>query len=141
MRTIPSCARLPYKTTSCDTISPKVRCLLTALELAKKIVNALEDKKGENIVLMDMQGVVPFTDFFIICSGTSDRMLNALSDAASDAAKQHGDINARLEGKPQDGWLLVDCGDVVIHLFSPDQRSYYRLEQLWEKSKVLLRVA
>jgi ribosome-associated protein len=118
-----------------------VRCLLTALELAKKIVNALEDKKGENIVLMDMQGVVPFTDFFIICSGTSDRMLNALSDAASDAAKQHGDINARLEGKPQDGWLLVDCGDVVIHLFSPDQRSYYRLEQLWEKSKVLLRVA
>jgi ribosome-associated protein len=103
-------------------------------------VNALEEKKGENIVLMDMQGVVPFTDYFIICSGTSDRMLDALSDVASDAAKKSADINARQEGKPSDGWLLVDAGDVVIHLFSPDQRDYYQLEKLWEKSKILLRV-
>lgn len=104
------------------------------------MVNVLEDKKGENILLLDIQGLASFADFFIICNGTSDRMLDSLANALIEGAHQRYGLPARIEGRPEDGWLLVDLGDVVVHLFSPDQRDYYRLEQLWEKGKVLLRL-
>lgn len=104
------------------------------------MVNVLEDKKGENILLLDIQGLASFADFFIICNGTSDRMLDSLAKAITENAHQSYELVTKVEGRPEDGWLLVDLGDVVVHLFSPDQRDYYRLEQLWEKAKVLLRL-
>jgi ribosome-associated protein len=100
----------------------------------------LEDKKGEDILLLDIREVASFADFFVICSGTSDRMLNALADAAIEATRKTYQLKGRLEGRPEDGWLLVDFGDVVLHLFSPDKRGYYHLEELWNKGKVLLRL-
>jgi ribosome-associated protein len=109
-------------------------------EIAHKLVNALEEKKGENIVLMDIQEVASFADYFIVCSGTSDRMLRSLADAISETAHKSGGLHAKLEGSAENGWIVVDCGDVVIHLFSPSRREYYRLEELWDKGKVLLRV-
>ena len=110
------------------------------MNIARTVVDALEDKKGEDIVLMDVRELADFTDYFIICSGTSDRMLQALADVVVEKVKQSHSVRARIEGKPLDGWLLVDLGDVVVHLFSPDRRSYYRLEELWGRAKVLLRV-
>jgi ribosome-associated protein len=101
-------------------------------------VDTLEEKKGENIILLDIQEVASFTDYFIICSGTSDRMLNGLAEAAMETAKQKFEMLGRFEGNASDGWLLVDLGDIIIHLFSPDQREYYQLEQLWSKGKILL---
>ncbi len=103
-------------------------------------MNALEDKKGENIVLLDIQGVAIFADYFVICSGTSDRMLKSLSDAALEQVKEKCELRGRVEGKPEEGWIVVDFGDVVLHLFSPDQRDYYSLEELWVAGKVLLRL-
>ena len=90
--------------------------------------------------MLDIREVAPFADFFVICSGTSDRMLNALADAAIEATRKAYRLKGRLEGQPEDGWLLVDFGDVVLHLFSPDKRDYYHLEELWSKGKVLLRL-
>jgi len=113
---------------------------LDALEISRTIVNALEEKKGEDILLMDIKGLATFTDYFIFCSGTSDRMLQALADAAVECVHKHYHLPARLEGQPQDGWLLVDFGDVIVHIFSPDRRNYYRLEELWGKGKILLRL-
>jgi ribosome-associated protein len=110
------------------------------LEVARSLVNALEEKKGENIVLLDIHEVTSFADYFIICSGSSDRMLNGLADAVSQQAHQEFQLRVRVEGRPEDGWLLVDIGDTIVHLFDPEQRDYYRLEQLWDKGKVLLRV-
>lgn len=104
------------------------------------MVSALEDKLGEDIVLMDIENIASFADYFVICNGTTDRMLNALADAVSEAAKKQFGINSKTEGEPVDGWLVVDLGDVVVHLFSPDQRDYYDLETLWEQGKVLLRL-
>lgn len=98
----------------------------------------MEEKKGEDIVLLDIRGLAPFADFFVVCSGTSDRMLNALADAAVEQVRKDYRLHGRVEGEPQDGWLLVDFGDVILHLFSPDRRDYYRLEELWDKGKVLL---
>ena len=110
------------------------------MEVARGLVNALEERKGENIVLLDIHEITSFADYFIICSGTSDRMLNALADAVSQEAHQKFQTSARIEGHPEDGWLVVDVGDTVVHLFAPEQRDYYRLEQLWDKGKVLLKL-
>ncbi|HNA90531.1 MAG TPA: ribosome silencing factor [Anaerolineales bacterium] len=104
------------------------------------MVNALEDKKGEDIVLLDLKEIVSFTDYFILCTGTSDRMLDALANTAIDEIRKKYKKKSKKQGNSRDGWVVVDYGDVVVHLFSPDQRDYYQLEELWEDGKVLLRV-
>ncbi|MBN1450883.1 MAG: ribosome silencing factor [Anaerolineales bacterium] len=104
------------------------------------MVNALEEKKGEDILLLDLKYIASFTDYFVICNGTSDRMLDALAKTVVDDMRAQHKKRGRLEGEARDGWLVVDYGDVVVHLFSPDQRDYYQLEELWSEGKVLLRV-
>ena len=108
--------------------------------LARDIVDVLEDKKGEDIILMDIRDLTTFADYFVICSGNSRRTVNALADAVRDDIKSRYHNKGRLEGLPEDGWVLVDFGDVVLHIFSPDQRDYYRLEDLWHEGKILLRL-
>lgn len=110
---------------------------LDALKLAHTLVAALEDKKGEDILLLDLRGVAPFTDFFLFCTGTSDRMLDALAHTVEEVAAEHG-YRGRIEGTARSGWILVDFGDLIVHLFAPDVRDYYRLEELWGEGKVLL---
>jgi ribosome-associated protein len=92
------------------------------------------------LLLLDIQEVATFTDYFIIANGTSDRMLDALANVVRDAARDEFKLHSRFEGRPSDGWVVVDFGDIVVHLFSPDQREYYQLEKLWEHGKVLLRL-
>jgi ribosome-associated protein len=87
--------------------------------------------------------VSSFADYFVICSGTSNRMLQALADAAMDQVRKdykEYSIRGRMEGVADNGWVLVDFGDVILHLFSPDRREYYRLEELWGQGKVVLRL-
>ncbi len=67
-------------------------------------------------------------------------MLQALADAAIDQVREKFQLRARIEGEPREGWVLVDFGDIILHLFSPDRRDYYQLEELWENGKVLLRL-
>ena len=110
------------------------------MEFARTIVNILEEKKGENILLLDIHEQADFTEYFVICSGTSERMLKALADDVQEKTNAQYHQKGKQEGKPGDGWMLIDYGDVVVHLFSPDRRSYYRLEELWVKGKVLLRL-
>ncbi len=101
----------------------------------------MEEKKGENIVLLDIHEIASFTDYFIICSGTSDRMLDSLADAVIEKEHAITDNDKRkAEGVPSSGWMLIDLDDIIVHLFSPDQREYYQLEQLWERGKILLRL-
>ncbi len=103
-------------------------------------MDTLEDKKGEDILLLDIQNVAIFADYFILCNGTSDRMLDSLAEAVIEQVKKVHQVNGRVEGHPSQGWLVVDFIDVVLHLFSPEQRDYYRLEELWEAGKVLVRL-
>ncbi|WP_448336240.1 ribosome silencing factor [Bellilinea sp.] len=104
------------------------------------MVNTLEDKKGENILLMDIQDIATFTDYFILCSGSSERMIESLADAVLENVKKEFQMIGKKEGYAQGGWVLVDLGDVIVHLFSPEQREYYRLEELWSQGKILLRL-
>lgn len=91
---------------------------------------------------MDIHEIASFTDYFVICTGTSDRMLDSLAKAVLEEIQLDPGSHAtgRIEGMPGDGWLAIDFGDVVVHLFSPDQREFYNLEELWLKGKILLRV-
>jgi len=88
--------------------------------------------------LLDIHGISDFTDYFVICSGTSERMLEALADDVMRQLRNHNQIRGRAEGLPQDGWILVDYGGVILHLFSHARRDYYRLEDLWGEGKILL---
>jgi ribosome-associated protein len=103
-------------------------------------VDALEEKKGEDIILLDLHEVTSFTDYFVICTGTSNRMLNALADAANEKTRTQHKKKGRLEGSPDAGWMVLDYGDVVVHIFDEELRGYYNLEELWKEGKILLRV-
>jgi ribosome-associated protein len=115
-----------------------VRCTLNTLEIAHKIVEVLEDKKAEDILLLDVQGIASFTDYFVIATGTSDRMLDALAKAVKDELRKELRLKSRIEGDSIYGWVLVDVGDIIVHLLAPEERDYYRLEDLWSEGKVLL---
>jgi ribosome-associated protein len=108
--------------------------------LARTIIESLESKKGEDILLLDIREIASFADFFVLCTGTSDRMLGALAEVTLEAARTQHHKHGRKQGEPREGWVVVDFGDVVVHLFSPDQRSYYDLEEFWQEGKVLVKL-
>jgi ribosome-associated protein len=89
---------------------------------------------------MDLKDIASFTDYFVICTGTSDRMLDALAKAVMEDIRKKHRKKGKIEGNSRDGWVLLDYGDVIVHLFSPDQRDFYSIEELWEDGKVLLRL-
>ena len=103
-------------------------------------MNSLEEKKDEDILLLDLQNIASFTDYFVLCTGTSDRMLDALAEATLESVRRQHRKRGIREGEARDGWVVVDYGDVVVHLFSPEQRRYYDLEELWNDGRVLLKV-
>jgi ribosome-associated protein len=103
-------------------------------------VDALEDKKAEDILLLDLKGITSFTDYFIISTATSSRMLNALADGVLEQTRSRHKKKGRLEGVPEAGWMIIDYGDIVVHLFDAEVRQYYNLEDLWNKGRILLRV-
>ena len=90
--------------------------------------------------MLDLKDIASFTDYFVVCNGTSDRMLDALAKSVVEEMRSQHKKKGRVEGEARDGWLVVDYGDVVVHLFSPDQRDYYQLEELWDEGKVLLKL-
>jgi ribosome-associated protein len=105
------------------------------------VVDALEERKAEDIVLMDLREQNVFTDFFVICTGTSERQLRALSEAIEETARKEFRMKPpRVEGHAEGGWVLVDFGTLIVHCFSEPQRKRYRLEELWHEGKVMLRI-
>ncbi|MCC7361124.1 MAG: ribosome silencing factor [Anaerolineales bacterium] len=105
------------------------------------MVDTLEEKKAEDIVLLDLRGQLVFTDYFVICTGTSERQLTALAEAVDEAARHKFRLKRpRVEGHAAGGWLLMDFGSVIVHAFSQAQRHRYKLEELWQAGKVVLRI-
>ncbi|MDX6697261.1 MAG: ribosome-associated protein [Solirubrobacteraceae bacterium] len=101
-------------------------------ELARAIARYADDKKARDIVELDLRGVVGYTDRFVICTGNSERQVKAIHDGIHLGLKdEHGLLPRRVEGVGESHWILMDYLDVVVHVFTPDTRDYYRLEQLW----------
>jgi ribosome-associated protein len=111
---------------------------LTPEELAQAIVDYAADRKALDIVQLDLRGMIGYTDYFVICSGRTERQTKAIHDAIYEGLKSaHGRLPERVEGLPGARWILMDYLDVVVHVFVPDTREYYRLEQLWGEAPVL----
>ncbi len=100
----------------------------------------MENKKGEDIIILDVVNIASFTDYFVIASGSSTRMLQSLSTTLARDIKSKFHKTSPPQGNPDSGWVVLDYGDVVVHLFSPEQRSYYDLEELWSEGNVVLRL-
>jgi ribosome-associated protein len=114
---------------------------LDTLELARHIVNEVEDKKAEDIVLLDLRPDAIIADFFVICTGNSDRQLKALADYVRETVKENfARLPSSTEGKAESGWVLMDYGDVVVHFFLEHKRQYYNLEGLWRTAHVMVRI-
>jgi len=111
-----------------------------AMALAHTLVDALEEKKGEDILVLDIADLTPITDLFVLVSGYSDRMLDTLVQHALEQAEAKHGRRGRVEGTARGGWILVDFGDVILHVFTPDVRAYYDLEGLWANGRVVLRM-
>jgi ribosome-associated protein len=100
-------------------------------QLLETAVKAADDKRAEDIVVLNMKGISLVADYFIICHGNSDKQVQAIANEMKDKVQELGFDIKRIEGYDQAKWILVDLGDVVAHIFHRDERGYYNLERLW----------
>ena len=111
------------------------------MELAHLLVESLLDKKGKDIILLDLHEQAVFADYFLICSGDSDRQIRALAGAVMDDAKEKAGVLIRgREGYAETGWMLIDFGNLIVHIFSNEKRAFYDLESLWSNAHTVLRM-
>ena len=101
-------------------------------KLAELISGYASDVKADDIVEIDLRGVLGYTDYFIVATGGSDRQVKAIHDRIHEGMKrEHSQLPRRVEGVSEARWILMDYWDVIVHIFTPDAREFYRLEQLW----------
>ena len=104
------------------------------------MVEAASDKQAADILLLDTSKVCSFADYFVICTGDSDRQIRTIYDEVEHALKREGILPHHCEGTLGSGWLLLDFGDVIVHIFAPSEREYYQLDKLWSKAIPVLRI-
>ena len=108
------------------------RGALPAAQLAEEIARYALEKKAHDVLELDMRGLVGYTDFFVLCTGNTDRQVKAIHDAVLAGCKDaHAVTPRRVEGLTRGQWVLMDYLDAVVHIFTPATREFYRLEQLW----------
>ena len=111
---------------------------MTPEQLAEVAVSLAADRKALDIVQLDLRGMISYTDYFVICTGRTDRQTKAIHDAIYQGLKaEYGVLPRRVEGLTQARWILMDYLDVIVHVFTPEMREHYRLEQLWGEAPAL----
>ncbi len=113
---------------------------LEAIEVARKAVEAASAKKATDIVLLDARGVCTFADYFVICSGESSKQIAAIRDEVGHILKKEGVLPHHCEGEIDSGWLLLDFGDVIVHIFAPIEREYYQLDKVWSQTVPVVKI-
>ncbi|MFC1955489.1 ribosome silencing factor [Chloroflexota bacterium] len=108
--------------------------------MARRAVEAASDKQASDIVLLDTRKVCRFADYFVICTGDAERQLRAIYEEVEHSLKEKGVLVHHHEGLIESGWLLLDYGDVIVHIFAALEREYYQLDKLWSKANMLLRI-
>ena len=108
---------------------------MTSKELTKLAVAALEDRKAEDVTVIDISEISPIADYFIIANGTNQNQLQAMRDAADEALYKAGVKVQQIEGNQSSTWILMDYGDIIIHIFSKEDRLFYDLERTWRDGK------
>jgi ribosome-associated protein len=100
-------------------------------DLMELVVKTVDDKRAENIAVLDMEGISLVADYFVICHGNSEKQVQAISKELKDVALENDIQLRRMEGYDHARWVLIDLGNIVVHVFHRDDRSYYNLEKLW----------
>lgn len=113
---------------------------LEAIELAKKIAETAADKQASDVVLLDISRVCSFADYFVICSGDTERQIEAIQEAIDKVLKEEAVSKHHREGSASSGWVLLDIGNIIVHIFAPFEREYYQLESLWGHAPVVVRM-
>lgn len=90
--------------------------------------------------MLDMRTITLLADYYILCDGTSKRQIDAISDGLLEELSKDGTQRATVEGTPESGWVLIDFGSVIVHIFSPEKRAYYQLEELWKDAPIVVRM-
>ncbi|MEM1129039.1 MAG: ribosome silencing factor [Pseudomonadota bacterium] len=103
-------------------------------QLLERILSSLSDDKAEDVVSIDLRGRSELADFMVIASGRSTRQVASISEKLTDRLKQKTGLNCKVEGKDQGDWVLIDAGDVIVHVFRPEVRDFYQLEKMWQQS-------
>jgi ribosome-associated protein len=103
-------------------------------------VDAASDKQASNIVLLDVRGQCGFAYYFVIGTGESQRQLRAIYEEIEKSLKKEGVVPHHREGGSDSGWLLLDYGDVIVHIFGAEERAFYRLDELWSDALTVLRI-
>ena len=114
--------------------------LLEAIEVARKALEAASDKQAMDIVLLDTRGVCSFADYFVICSGDSERQIKTIYEEIGHILKREGILPHHHEGTVNSGWLLLDFGEVIVHIFASLERGYYQLDRLWSQASTVVRI-
>ena len=110
---------------------------METLELVKKVVAALEDKKAEDITVIDIHGISSIADYFVIANGGNSNQLSAMQDAVDEAMYTNGVHSKQVEGNSNSTWILMDYQDIIVHLFSKEDRLFYDLERIWKDGKII----
>jgi ribosome-associated protein len=108
--------------------------------VARQIVDVAVDRKASDVTLIEVGRATTLADFFVIATGTSDRQIGAIANAIEEQMGEDGIRLFHREGLPADGWVLLDYGQVIVHIFGPEQRAYYDLERRWKEAPTLLRI-
>jgi ribosome-associated protein len=114
-----------------------VTATTTALELAQLAATAADSKQAENLVALDVSGPLPLADVFLLASGRNERNVTAIAEEIQDRLAEHGTKVLRREGLSEARWVLLDFGDLVVHVFHEEDRMYYSLERLWKDCPVV----
>ncbi|NHB76440.1 ribosome silencing factor [Rhodobacter sp. M37P] len=103
----------------------------TSEQVLALVLKSVDDDKAEDIVQIDLRGRSDVADYMVICSGRSSRQVGSISEKLADRLKQEMRISVRMEGKETGDWVLIDAGDVIVHVFRPEVREFYQLEKMW----------
>lgn len=110
--------------------------------LARLAFDAMGDKQVADLVILDIRPVSLITDFFVIGTADSERQLRAVIDAVTERLRREAAVKPwHVEGEPDSGWILIDYGDIVVHVFDPERRRYYALEEMWDAAPLVARMA
>jgi len=117
-----------------------MRLTLDSVDIAKKATEAALDKQAADILMLDIRNISGIADYFVVCSADSDRQIHAICDEIDQAVSSNGVQLHHRDGSEDSGWILLDFGDVIVHVFAKPQRDYYDIEKLWGEAVPVVRI-